>query len=237
MGMKCIITSISAPFGVLSDTLTNFRLSNDVWLFFELQNENTIKIKYVFDKSELNRNEAISFAQRYTKAIALDLALKNSINFEWDYSIQDTWIEDEKGISSSSVNVHISGAARIIVRKNLILNPEHINFKILDAMEFFNNSLKNKENSFDEREIALWLYLSWESLKTVLNSKDNELIDKLEKDFGISRQLLKDFKYSIGKYYRHLNADKPGTLIPIDQCINTMRNILNQIKEAEQKLR
>jgi hypothetical protein len=230
MTQNYFVSTITAPHGIFTNVSNEFRDINNIIIKICIESPNTLNVMFIFDNTAFTEKEAKDYSLQKIESLALELALKHTLNFSWNPNFKSVWSIEQGKVQTLTT---ITGQASIARAIELDLNVHYVRDDLLDSLRFFNTALQYKEQPQREREIALWLDLSWEALRLLLGGEhqtkkileDNSILDKNE---------LKDFKYAIGEYYRHVKGkghDKALKLISLGECVKTMGKVLQYFNQ------
>lgn len=222
MENKIIESTITTKCGLFQGTPISYKMRDGLLIILSKIEKNTLKITLVFDKTRYTELEAQEIGRDIVKKIALKMAMIHKINFSWRYSISSRW---KKNNQKTQVTTSLIVCSRIVkaIELNKMISPE-ISEKNVLAFEFFNNSLKCKEEKRD-KEVAFWLYLAIETLKFKFENKC-KFEEEIVENKVMSREKINALDFSIGKYYRHYKAIGKGKVIKIEECVDLVKEII-----------
>ena len=223
--MNEITSKIIFKFGHIGD-LAGFshKDSKGVLIKLERADKNSVKVSCNFDETNLTKEKALKYTEKVVKSIALTSSLKYKVSSEWDLNISSSWQENSQ---SSQRTITLSADCAIELKVDIKNMP--ISNNLQHSIECFNYALFHKElNPDDNRAIAIWLRLSWESLKAELlpNIKnDNDLKEDIIRYniISISSKGFNYFKRSMCCLHVHKTNEKP---LSIEKCLEHMQTIL-----------
>lgn len=222
---KFALSSITVPYAKIINLPQNYSHSSGTQISFDLIKDNEMKVSFDFQNGSFNKQKAFEFARSETYKIAYSIALEHKLHTDCIPCYITSWGDS----ASSERSCSISGKAAIALPTNIQLKLSANLEKYEVALEFFNQALYYNEKAGKEKEAAFWIYFSLEALQIALFGKKDEhkLMSKLTTIGSFDKKKLKVFKNSIGQYQRHYKSSYQGSVLPIKECIEVYKTILD----------